>query len=163
MAIMAITRIPNSTLPPKLVGALGVGVGALLVVVEPTSTELRLVSSELMLGRMVETLVSTEGLLVVLSIAVVVEATTPDVMGIPTVGVPVGVADTVGRGPTGTTVPVEVITVVSWARVGTGVAVVTSAVPIVTVVTGLEAEKDEIQYAGVTVTVTVIATVSEVS
>ena len=118
MAIIAITRIPNSTLPPKLVGALGVGEGVLPEVVEPIATELRLVASEEMLDSMVEMLISTEELLVVVAVtalvpvAVMVEATTPEVMGMPTVGVPVGVADIVGRGPTGMTVPVEVITVV---------------------------------------------------
>ena len=112
MAIMAITTTPNSTLPPKLVGALGVGEAVLPEVVEPIATEVRLVASEVMLDKMVEMLVSTEALLVMVLIAVVFEATPPEVMGIPTVGVPIGVADRVGRGPTGMTVPVEVITVV---------------------------------------------------
>ena len=42
-------------------------------------------------------------------------------------------------------------------------AVITFAVPVVAVVPWVVAEMDEIQYAGVTVTVTVIATVPEVS
>ena len=110
MAIMVITTIPSSTLPPKLVGALGVG--KVPVVVEPIATEVRLVATELMLDKMVEMLVSTEAPLVMFPVAVMVEATPPEEMGIPTVGVPVGVADTVGKGPTGMTDPVEVITVV---------------------------------------------------